>query len=142
MVIAGRKNHQGDLIINQLHHVLGERLIYLGPVSEERKWRILSNAEGLVMPSEYEGFGIPIYEGYAVGTPVLIADNSSMSELAARDEQLFDTFNVDQLRNALIEVAESSDWVQPAVRKGRSIVSSATWQKIAEKTKLVYKQLM
>lgn len=141
LVLAGRKNFEAEPILAEITRLLGDRFTYLGPVSEARKWQVLAYAKATAMTAEYEGFGIPIYESYAVNTPVMIADNSSMSELAVRPEQLFETFNAEALAEGFRQIAAGADWVAPAVAAGRKRVAQATWDHVAAKTRKIYDQL-
>ncbi|AJE45423.1 glycosyltransferase family 4 protein [Celeribacter indicus] len=141
LVIAGRRNFDADRILREIGEILGERFLYLGPVEEARKWQVLAHAQATVMSSEYEGFGIPIFESYAVETPVMIADNSSMSELAVAPEQLFGTFSPERLAEGLREIAEGARWVAPAVATGKRLVAQYTWDAIARDTAAVYAAL-
>lgn len=141
LVIAGRRNFDADRILREITDLLGDRFVYLGPVDEDRKWQVIAHAEATVMPSEYEGFGIPILESYAVRTPVLIADNSSMSELAVDKAQLFGTFDVDQLADGLLQIANQQSWIPTALDDGLNYVKACTWDQIAADTASVYSRL-
>ncbi|MAZ20494.1 MAG: hypothetical protein CMN19_04865 [Roseovarius sp.] len=141
LVLAGRRNFEADKILGAIEALLGERFCYLGPVSEERKWQVIAHAQAMAMPSEYEGFGIPIYESYAVRTPIMIADNSSMTELAMRPEQLFSTFDAEALAEGLRQIAAGADWIAPSLDAGYAVVQGATWDKIAAETRKVYERL-
>lgn len=142
LVLAGKQNFKAEQILAEIWALLGERFCYLGPVSEGRKWQVIAHAQAMAMPSEYEGFGIPIYESYAVQTPVMVADNSSMTELAMRPEQLFGTFNAEALAEGLRQIASGADWVSPSLKAGYSAVQNATWDRIAADTLNVYEKLL
>lgn len=64
--------------------VRGGKIIRLKYISEEMKWGLLSKASLLLFPSFYEGFGLPVIEALACGTPVLASASSSIME-AGRD---------------------------------------------------------
>lgn len=134
----GAKNFEADQILSEISALLGDRFIFLGPVDEDRKWQVIAHAQAMAMPSEYEGFGIPIYESYAVHTPIMVANNSSMTELAMRPEQLFDTFDSEQLAEGLRQIAAGANWVAPSLEAGFAAVQDATWDRIAEETLKVY----
>ncbi|MDA5093072.1 glycosyltransferase family 1 protein [Aliiroseovarius sp. KMU-50] len=141
MVIAGRMNFDADRILTEITSILGDRFTYLGPVDEARKWQVLAHAQAVVMASEYEGFGIPIYEGYAVDTPVMIANNSSMTELAVTPQQLFPTFSPDALAEGLRAIADGADWVEHARKSGANRVASQSWDEVAMATSAIYEKL-
>lgn len=141
LVFAGRENFEAKPILEKITALLGDRFLYLGPVSEERKWQVIAYARATAMTSQYEGFGIPIYESYAVRTPVMIANNSSMTELAMRPEQLFPTMDAAALAEGLRQIAEGAGWVVPSLEAGRAVVETATWDHIAAATRKVYDQV-
>jgi len=66
---------------------------------------LLSNATVLVYPSLFEGFGIPILEGFATGTPVITSDLSSMKEVAGDAALLVDPYSVDAIVQGLLELS-------------------------------------
>jgi glycosyltransferase involved in cell wall biosynthesis len=64
--------------------------VVTGYVSEDEKVALLSGAEALVYPSLYEGFGLPVIEAMACGTPVLTSDVSALPETAGDAALLVD----------------------------------------------------
>jgi glycosyltransferase involved in cell wall biosynthesis len=60
---------------------LSKRVLFLGYVSDEAKAGIIKGARALVYPSRYEGFGLPILEGMALGVPVVCGSGSSLDEV-------------------------------------------------------------
>ena len=67
-----------------------ERIVVTGYVSEAEKVALLSGAEALVYPSLYEGFGFPVLEAMACGTPVLTSNVSALPETAGDAALLVD----------------------------------------------------
>ena len=61
---------------------ISEKVVRTGYVDEETRWAIIKAAVAMAYPSLYEGFGLPLLEAFAVGTPVLTAANSSLPEVA------------------------------------------------------------
>lgn len=141
LVLAGRHNFEAQEILGQIERILGDRFLYLGSISEERKWQVMAHAQATAMPSEYEGFGIPIYESYAVNTPVMVADNSSMTELAMRPEQLFKTFDHEALAEGFRQIEAGADWVASSLSAGFEAVKLATWDRISAETINQYQRL-
>ena len=97
LVIAGRRNYDSKEIERQLSVELGDNVIYLGFVTDEEKLRLYQNCACHVYASKYEGFGIPPVESLVVGTPTVIADNSSLSELIPSSEFGYLQGDVDEL---------------------------------------------
>lgn len=126
-----------DLIAN---FGVTNRVIFTGFVPEEILPRYYKGAAALLMPSLYEGFGLPIVEAMAVGTPVLTSNVTAMPEVAGDAALLVDPYSIESikagidkitndnnLRNALINAglkrAKLYDW-----EKSREIFSSALYQ--------------
>lgn len=81
---------------------------YLDYVSEEKKKELLENAFALVLPSKYEGFGIPAVEAMQCGTIAIIADNSSMKEIVEPSVLRFETMNADDLEQKICDLYNNS----------------------------------
>lgn len=88
---------------------LTDRVFHLGYVTEHEVAFLMSNAEFLIFPSLFEGFGIPVAEAMAVGTAVLCSDTTSLPEVAGDAAIYFDPRKPDQIVNAiaLIETNQS-----------------------------------
>lgn len=87
---------------------IGDRVHLLGYVSESEKAEILSNAVGLVYPSRYEGFGMPIMEGMAAGIPVLTGTGGSLVEVGGDAVMYVRPLNEWQLASAMVEAMEDN----------------------------------
>ncbi len=61
---------------------LGDRIHFAGYVDDETLARLYSGTAGLVYPSLYEGFGLPVLEAMACGAPVICSNSSSLPETA------------------------------------------------------------
>jgi len=99
---------------------------------------LLSNATALVYPSLFEGFGIPILEGFATGTPVITSDLSSMKEVAGDAALLVDPYSVDAIVQGLLELSSDPTLRQDLIAKGRRRLLDYSWDDTA---KTIYKQL-
>jgi len=80
LVIVGKGYAALDSEIESLG--ISEKVVRTGYVEEETRWAITKAAAAVAYPSLYEGFGLPLLEAFAVGTPVLTAANSSLPEVA------------------------------------------------------------
>lgn len=101
---------------------------------------ILTNLSTIVLlPSFYEGFGFPILEGQACGTPVITSNISSMPELASEAALLVDPYNVDEMVDAILKIKKNPALRQKLIRKGLNNVKRFSWEKVAIETSKVYK---
>jgi glycosyltransferase involved in cell wall biosynthesis len=142
VVVAGHKNFAAQPIIDESKELLGNRFHFLGFVTETQKWTLLQAATAFVLPSFYEGFGIPIVECYRVRCPVLIANNSSLPELAVDERQLFDAHSVASLAARLTDLLGNPPWVQAAVQKATDGLGRFDYTSIAQDTAEVYKRVL
>jgi glycosyltransferase involved in cell wall biosynthesis len=142
LVIAGRKCWGYDEI-EAVVAELGPRDIVLpGYVSEAEKAALLGTARVFVYPSTYEGFGIPVLEAMNCGCPVIVARNSSLTELGDGAGILFETGSVTDLADKLDGLLGSSSLHAQLVVAGRERAQRYTWRRAAEATAAIYRQAL
>lgn len=112
----------------------------LGYVDEAELRRQYAGAAAFLYPSVYEGFGLPIVEAMASGTPVLTSRTASAPEIAGGAAVLVDPFAVESIAAGLEEVTDSE--VAARLRAlGRERAREFTWSVAADRTLEVYRQL-
>ena len=92
-------------------------------------------------PSLHEGFGIPPLEAMSLDCPVLCSDASSIPEVVGDAACLFDPTDVGAICNALDLVIGSSDLRAQLIQRGRKRASQFTWERCAEQSMEVYRDL-
>ncbi len=96
----------------------------------------------LIMPSLLEGFGFPVIEAMACGTPVLCSNASSLPEIAGNAALLFDPRSSADLTNNLLQLLENQKLATDMKNKGITRASHFSWQKhISELIKVYYSVL-
>jgi len=124
----------GEAAVPSLAAKLGltERLMLPGDVSPRSLHALYSGAMVLVYPSLYEGFGMPILEAMAAGTPVITSDRSSLPEVAGDAAVLVDPTSVSAVAQALREVLGNE--VRRAEMRAAGLARAATftWRRTAE----------
>lgn len=95
-------------------------------------------SSAFVMPSEYEGFGLPVLEGFAHGAPVIAADNSSLPEVVGKGGLLFPTRDAAALAHCLTRVVTETGLRAALVEQGMKQLAKFSWQRCAEQTLGVY----
>ena len=112
-----------------------------GYVSREELVQLYRSADLFVYPSVYEGFGLPVVEAMACGTPVICSRAASLPEVAGDAAELFDPNSVEDLACTMERVLESSD-LRAAMRlKGLQRAKQLTWDECARKHCEVYQQV-
>jgi glycosyltransferase involved in cell wall biosynthesis len=91
---------------------------------------MIINAQAVVIPSLYEGFGLPVLESHAQGTPVVISNDPSLVEISTSSDKIFELGNLDSLTLALKYFAESK---QKFDSTQISEAQSMTWTNSAQK---------
>ncbi|MDT8375601.1 MAG: glycosyltransferase family 1 protein [Mariprofundaceae bacterium] len=95
-----------------------------------------------VYPSRYEGFGIPPLEAMSFDCPVVCSNTSSIPEVVGDAGYLFDPADIDAMRVAMEAVAGSPDLRRELVQRGRKRIKLFSWERTAEKTIDLYRQLL
>jgi glycosyltransferase involved in cell wall biosynthesis len=115
-IVVGKKGWLVDTFLEALTPEQRRRVIFSGFVTEIVKYRLIANAEFLVYPSLYEGFGIPALEAMSLGKPVLAARSSSFPEVVGDAGVYFDPFSEEDFADALKEISDPSKLAELAPR--------------------------
>lgn len=95
-------------------------------------------AEVFVYPSLYEGFGMPVLEAMACGAPVIVADASSLPEVAGVDGTCLPPTDVDAWADALQHSLLSENWLEQESRRGLQRARRFSWRATAGRTTRSY----
>jgi glycosyltransferase involved in cell wall biosynthesis len=104
-------------------------------------WREYAQADALVYPSWYEGFGLPPFEAFVTGVPVVASNTSSLGELLQDAALLCDPSRPDQFANAIARVLTDPAERDRLISAGRTRAAEFTWRQAAERTAKVYEQV-
>lgn len=113
---------------------LGERARHLGYVPDEALPSLYSNASVFLFPSLEEGFGLPILEAMACGTPVITSNRSSMPEVAGDAAWLVDPFSISKIADALSRLLLDEGVRAAMSARGKARSSDFTWERAAQAT--------
>jgi len=86
----------------------------------ERLMLLLKGARGLVFPSLYEGFGIPLLEAMLMGCPVITSKGTSLPEVCGDAALFVDPLNVKDISEAIDALASNDDLAAELVRRGKA----------------------
>ncbi len=120
---------------------LEDRVRLLGPVPEEDLPALYSGAEVFAFPSMYEGFGLPVLEAMACGTPVVCSDRSSLPEVAGDAAVYCDPTQTGSIADALQRVLRNADLRQDLHKRGLARASQFSWERTARETLEVYREI-
>lgn len=110
---------------------LGDRLIMAGYVPDADLPALLSGALAYILPSYYEGFGLPVLEAMACGTPVVCSNVSSLPEVVGDAAVLFDPHDVVGLAQAIARVCNDQILRQSMRQLGLLRAAAFSWQACA-----------
>lgn len=125
-----------DALIGALD--LGSVIARPGLIEEGDLPGLLSGADVLLYPTLYEGFGLPVVEAMASGTPVLTSSTSALQEIAGGYAFLVDPLDVDAIARGIVALTTDPKIRSDYVELGRKRALDFSWQKAAERTLEVY----
>ena len=143
LVVVGRQ--YGDYVApQQLTETLGlgDQVHFLTGIDFQELVALYSAAALFVLPSLYEGFGLPILEAMACGVPVIAAKTTSTGEIAGAGAFLIDPTCDDEITVAIDRLLTDDSVRQALIAKGTAHKRSFTWRKTAKKTLALYQQVI
>lgn len=99
-------------------------------------------AHMLILPSHYEGFGLPILEAMACGTPVIASNTSALPEVLGNAGALIDPDNPEMLAAAMHFALSHDEWRKRASKRGLERARTFTWDNAARIAQFVYRSLL
>lgn len=120
---------------------LQARVLLPGFIADEDLPALYSGAKVFVFPSLYEGFGLPVLEAMACGTPVVTSDLSALPEVVGDAAMQVDPYDAQALAEAIVEVLKSERLRNEMRAKGLARVKSFSLEEEARKTLSVYEEL-
>jgi glycosyltransferase involved in cell wall biosynthesis len=117
------------------------RVIQLGG-GDQLLSQLYARASAFVYPSLYEGFGIPPLEAMSHDCPVVCGMTSSIPEVVGDGGEYFDPTDVDSMRQAIERVIDSESHRNTLIEKGRARLSHFSWDRCANETLGVYRDLV
>lgn len=100
---------------------------YLGFVSDSDRIALMQSAELFVFPSLYEGFGFPVLEAMAAGTPVVASRRGSLAEVAGPSWNLAQ-LDADSIANEVSNALEAANWRRNVIAEGQAWARQFTWE--------------
>ncbi|VAX38253.1 hypothetical protein MNBD_UNCLBAC01-2031 [hydrothermal vent metagenome] len=143
LVLAGPKEHyylQHQTLVNELS--LKDKVMFLGKISDREDARLLyTGAKMFVMPTLYEGFGLPPVEAMACGTPVITSNTSSLPEVMGEAGILVDPYKIDEITTAMRKLLQDKSLCEELGQRGLKQYKNFTEEKIAKQTYAFFKKV-
>lgn len=134
LVLAGKTGWLAQPILAAIDRqppAVRDRIHLTGYIGETEKNLLLSGATALVFPSLYEGFGLPVLEAQACGTPVICANTSSLPEVAGEGALLVNPLDAGAWAEALRRVVADGALQAALVERGQANLGRFDWDKTA-----------
>jgi glycosyltransferase involved in cell wall biosynthesis len=139
LVLGGKPGWLSDAIVARAQRTSGVRM--LGPVDEADLPLLYTLATATVYPSLYEGFGFPVLESLACGTPVLTSNTSSLPEVAGDLCVLVDPANVSNIADGITRLLSDSFLTKTVREQGPQQAARFSWDTAAVQLGKLYQMI-
>lgn len=143
LVFAGAKTwswEENEAAVRRLG--LQDRVVFTGYFPQTDLPALYGAAQALVYPSLIEGFGMPLLEAFACGTPVITSNRSALAEIAGNAAMLVNPESVDELAGAISLMFSNPQARREVQARGSARVASFTWGEAAQRTLAVYERVL
>jgi len=142
LVIAGAWDDRYPEVKETISRLkLDDRVVLAGRVAEDLLAGLMAGATGFLFPSLYEGFGLPVVEAMACGTPVACSRVSSLPEVGGDAVLYFDPTDRRQMTTAILRLGNDEDLRRQLRQKGLARAATMTWSHAARQTLDLYRSL-
>jgi alpha-1,3-rhamnosyl/mannosyltransferase len=143
LVIVGMPGWRTEQLAAPLQRAIsGGQVRLLGYQTDLTVAELLAGARLLVFPSLYEGFGLPVLEAMASGTPVLLTRSAALPEVAGEAGTYIDAQDEQVCAEAMQRLIEDTDYWQLKRNEGLIRARTFSWQRCAQITADVYRQVV
>ncbi|RON59829.1 glycosyltransferase family 1 protein [Pseudomonas fluorescens] len=143
LLIVGMAGWQREQFSDELRQALASgQVCLLGYLPDEQVAQLLAGARALIFPSLYEGFGLPVLEAMACGTPVVLTRSSAMPEVAGGAGNYIEADDADGLREMMSRLIDDQAHWQVCREAGLQQAQLFSWERCARATAGAYRQAM
>jgi glycosyltransferase involved in cell wall biosynthesis len=139
LVLAGPMGWRHQGLMRELSAEAPGRIVLTGSTGPLDLDALYRGASAFVYPSLYEGFGLPVLEAMARGTPCVVSIASSLPEVAGEAAVPVDPRSVGGLAEAMERVINDGDLAERLRQAGRARAAGFSWEETARRTLEVYK---
>ncbi|MCK4892199.1 MAG: glycosyltransferase family 4 protein [Candidatus Pacebacteria bacterium] len=135
LILVGKKGFGFDEIKKTIQESPYRKDIILKDyVSEDEKNKLYKKADLFILPSLYEGFGLPILEAMSYGVPVVCSNSSSLLEVADEVALLINPNNIQEIANAMDKIFTDDNFREKMIERGLENVKRFSWKKCVRET--------
>jgi glycosyltransferase involved in cell wall biosynthesis len=141
LVLAGFAGWGSKTLFRRIEALdLAGRVVFPGYLPSSEVPALYNLSETFVFPSLYEGFGLPVVEAMACGTPVITSRGGALEEVAGQAAELVDPLDVDSIAAALGTLAADAERRRELSRLGLERARIFSWRRAARETLEVYRR--
>jgi glycosyltransferase involved in cell wall biosynthesis len=141
LVLTGGAGYDSNGVLQQIETSPFKGRIHLtGWVSDQDLGALYAGATALVFPSKHEGFGLPIVEAMACGTPVIASPEAASMEIAGNAVMRVDCSEASALADAVVQVLTDKALRERLIQLGRTQARPFTIEACASATLLLYQE--
>ena len=141
LVLAGFKGWENEEIMDMIK-INQENIHYLGYISDQELAHVYNLATLFVYPSFYEGFGLPVLEAMACGTPVVTSYASSIPEVGGDAVVYCDPHEPKDIKEKILKLLTDHDLQQEKRTKGLNRAKMFTWERSAKEHLALFKKVL
>ena len=142
LVLAGSKGYKNEDVFSAIRSLrLNKQVKYIGYVTQNQKIDLLKKAYCFAFPSSYEGFGLPVLEAMALGTPVITSNVSSLPEISGQATLLINPEKEQDIANALKKIVNNDKLREAMKKRGLLQANRFSWERCASETLKVYESM-
>lgn len=138
LVLIGHLPSDVRLAVEEMGKELKNRIIATGYVPEDHIMPLLRNSDLYILPSLYEGFGLPVLEAQQAGVPVVCSRVGSIPEIAGQGALYFDPTSTKNISDVIKRALKNDGVRLELIRKGSANLEKYSWEKTARETLQVY----
>ncbi len=143
LVLGGKAGwYYGEIFDRMEKEGISGKVKRLGYISDEEKSIFYARAKAFVFPSLYEGFGMPVAEAMACGTPVLTSNVASLPEVTGGNAVECDPLSESSIADGLYSLSTDEGLCRKLSEEGEAWSKRFTWEASAEKMYRVYLDLL
>jgi len=140
-VLAGSPSHGHEDIAEEIERRgLSERVLLPGFLTDEFLAPFLTGAECLLFPSFLEGFGLPVLEAMACGTPVVSSDRGALPATTGGVAVFVDPDDPESIRDGVLQIVSDDSLKADLTQRGLARAQEFRWPEVARRTLDVYRE--
>jgi glycosyltransferase involved in cell wall biosynthesis len=142
LVLVGQRGWKEEPVFQSIERLgLQDAVLFLGYVPHEILVALYNLADALIFPSLYEGFGLPVVEAMACGTPVITSRNGSLAEVSGEAAEFIEPTSVESIATALRDLLNDPARREELRQCGLAHAAQYSWESTAKQTQALYQQV-